>query len=162
MDPSQFLTVFFFFSHTWGRAAGRWGRAAGRPARAGVAAAEGPQAPRLVQLLAPLSFTFPEATSCLLELQVGVWKEAAPEFPQMSHKVTSACISVATPGAGRAGACGPLVEHDFTQNIIGVLLQRRKEGGFGPSGKPSQLWRCRRCGGYQQNGVVLCEDFQHK
>lgn len=80
----------------------------------------------------------------------------------MSHKVISACVSVAPPGAGRAGECGHLAEHDLAQSVIGVLLQRRKENGFGPSTTPSQLWRHRRCSGYLPSGVVSREDFQHK
>ena len=80
----------------------------------------------------------------------------------MSYKVTSAYISVATPATRRAVKCGHLAEHSCPQNIIGVLLQRRKGNGFGPGRKPFQLWRGRRCPGCQQNRVVLRDVFQHK
>lgn len=83
----------------------------------------------LLQLWPPLALLLPKAMGCLLGLQVGVWKKEAPELLQMSHKVTSACVSVAPPGAGRAGEHGHLAEHDFAQSVIGVLLQRRKENG---------------------------------
>lgn len=75
-------------------------------------------------------------------------------LPQMSYKVTSAYISVATLATRRAVECGHLAEHHFPWNIIGVLLQRRKGNGFGPSSEQSQLWRCRPCAGYQQNRVI--------
>lgn len=76
--------------------------------------------------------------------------------------MSSACISVATLATKRAEKCGHFVGHNFTQNVIVVLLQRREENGLGPRSKPSHLWWCRRCAEYEQSRVVLCEEFQHK
>lgn len=55
----------------------------------------------------------------------------AQKLSHISYKVTSACISVATPDTRRGGTCGYLAEHHFTRNIIGILFQRRKESGSG-------------------------------